>query len=123
MPGLASGAIVSCVTSQAEHLCRNLPEGFKPEKKVPTAAPSSPGSLCHELTYVVMWPLPQQGRGVSVGAAYSIPEREVLSVVVVEEEVMVYVVSGTVDHTYQGAREAVVSIMYGNGPDVDKDKE
>lgn len=123
MPGLASDAIVSCVMSQAEHLCRNVPEGFQPEKRIPTAAPSSLRSLCHELANVVMWPLPQQGRGVSVGAPYSIPEREVLSVVVVEEEVMVYVVSGTIDHTYQGAGEVVVSIVYGNGPDVDKDKE
>ncbi len=46
-----------------------------------------------------------------------------MSVVVVEEEVMVYVVSSTIDDRYQRAREAVFSIVYGNGPDVDKDKE
>lgn len=72
---------------------------------------------------MVVRPLPQQGWRVPVGAPQAIPEREVLPIVVVEEEVMVYVVSGTVDQTYQGAGDAVVSIVYGNGPDVDKDKE
>lgn len=72
---------------------------------------------------MVMWPLAQQGCGVSVGAPQAIPEREVLSVVVVEVEVMVYVVSSTVDQIYQRAWDAVVSIVYGNGPDVNKDKE
>jgi len=70
-----------------------------------------------------MWPLPHQGWGVSVGAPDTIPEREVLSVVVVEEEMMVYVVSSAIDQTYQGAGDAVVSIVYGNGPDVDKDEK
>jgi len=60
---------------------------------------------------------------VPVGAPQAIPECKVLSVVVVEEKMMVYVVHSTVDQTYKGAGDAVVSIVYGNGPDVDKDKE
>lgn len=70
-----------------------------------------------------MWPLSQQGRRVPVGAPQAIPECEVLSIIVVEVEVMISMVSSTVDHIYQRARYAVVSIMYGNGPDVDKDEE
>lgn len=52
-----------------------------------------------------------------------IPEREVLSVVVVKEEVMVYMVSSSIDQIYKRARDEVLSIMYRNGPDVDKDEE
>lgn len=59
----------------------------------------------------------------SVGAPQSIPQGEILTVVVVEEEVMVDVVSSAIDHTYQRARDAVVVIMYGNSPDVDEDEE
>lgn len=70
-----------------------------------------------------MWPLPQQGWGVSVGAPKMIPEREVLSIVVVEGEVMVHMVSSSIDQTYKGARDEVLSIMYRNCPDVDKDEE
>lgn len=52
-----------------------------------------------------------------------IPEREVLSIVVVEGEVMVHMVSSSIDQTYKGARDEVLSIMYRNCPDVDKDEE
>lgn len=52
-----------------------------------------------------------------------IPEREVLSVVVVEGEVMVHMVSSSIDQTYKGAGDEVLSIMYRNSPDVDKDEE
>ena len=68
-------------------------------------------------------PSPQQGRGVSVRAPQAIPEREVLSIVVDEVEVMVHVVGSTVNQTYQRARDAVISVVYGNGPKVDEDKE
>lgn len=36
---------------------------------------------------------------------------------------MVYVLHSPIDQKYQGAGYAVVSIMYRNGPDIDKDKE
>lgn len=52
-----------------------------------------------------------------------IPQCEILSVVVVEEEVVVNMVCSTIDEKYQAVRDTEVSIMYRNGPDVDKDKK
>lgn len=79
--------------------------------------------FCHQLANLVTGPLPQQRRWVSVRASQAIPECEVLSVIVVEVQVMINMVSGTVNQKYQRAWKAVVSIMDGNGPDVDEDKE
>lgn len=59
----------------------------------------------------------------SVGATKTIPECEVLSVVVVEEKMVVYMVNSTVDQEYEGAGDTVVSVMYGDGPDIDKDEQ
>lgn len=52
-----------------------------------------------------------------------IPQCEILSVVVVEEEMVVNMVCSAIDEKYQAVRDSVVSIMYRNGPDVDKDKK
>ena len=70
-----------------------------------------------------MGTLPHQGRRVPVGAAQPVPQREVLAVVVVEEEVVVGVVGGAVDDLRQGAGDAVVAVVDGDGPDVDEDVE
>lgn len=100
-------------------LCGNLAElrGFNQKKAHHHCACAS--SAMSLLT----WPLLQRYWGMSVRAPQTIPEREVLSVVVIEEEVMVDMVSSTIDQTYQGGWDAVFPIMYGNGPDIDKDKE
>lgn len=59
----------------------------------------------------------------SVGAAHAVPQREVLAVVVVEEEVVVGVVGRAVDDAGQRVGHAVVAVVDGDGPDVDKDVE
>lgn len=59
----------------------------------------------------------------SVGAAHAVPQREVLAVVVVEEQVVVGVVGGAVDDAGQGVGHAVVAVVDGDGPDVDEDVE
>lgn len=56
-----------------------------------------------------------------VGAPQAVPQREVLPVVVVEEEVMVGVVGGAVDDAREGVGDAVVAVVDGDGPDVDED--
>lgn len=70
-----------------------------------------------------MGTLSHQGRWVPVGAPQAVPQSEVLSVVVVEEEVMVGVVCGAVNDAGQAAGDAVVSVVDRDGPDVDKDVE
>lgn len=59
----------------------------------------------------------------SVGAPQPVPQREVLAVVVVEEEVVVGVVGRAVDHARQGVGDPVVPVVDGDGPDVDEDVE
>lgn len=64
-----------------------------------------------------------KGRGALVGATDLVPEGEVLPVVVVEVQVVVGVVRRAVDDVPQEARDAVVAIVNGDGPDVDEDVE
>lgn len=56
-----------------------------------------------------------------VGAPETVPQREVLSVVVIEEEVVVSVVGRAIDEVYEVFGDTVVSVVDGDGPDVDKD--
>lgn len=56
----------------------------------------------------------------SVGAPQAVPQSEVLAVVVVEEDVVVGVVGRAVDDAGQAAGDAVVAVVDGDGPDVDK---
>jgi len=58
---------------------------------------------------------------VAVGASQAVPQREVLAVVVVEEQVVVGVVGSAVDHLHQRAGHPVVPVVDGDGPDVDED--
>lgn len=58
-----------------------------------------------------------------VRAPQTVPQCEVLAVVVVKEEVVVGVVGGAVDDTGQSGGHTVVAIVDRNGPDVDKDVE
>lgn len=58
-----------------------------------------------------------------VRAPQTVPQREVLAVVVLKEEVVVGVVGGAVDDAGQSGRHAVVAVVDGNGPDVDKNIE
>lgn len=69
------------------------------------------------------WALAHQGRRVPVRAPQPVPQREVLAVVVLKEQVVVGVVGGAVDDAGQGGGHAVVAVVDGNGPDVDKDVE
>lgn len=70
-----------------------------------------------------MGTLPHQGRRVPVGASHAVPQREVLAVVVVKEEVVVGVVSWAVDNTRQSAGDPVVTVVDRDGPDVDENVE
>lgn len=70
-----------------------------------------------------MGSLPHQSRRVPVGASQAVPQREVLAVIVLEEEVVVRVVSRAVDGTRQSAGDAVVAVVDRDGPDVDENVE
>lgn len=78
-------------------------------------------TLLTELPDLIVRPLAHQRRGVSVGASQAVPQREVLAVVVVEEEVVVGVVGGAVDDAGQNAGDTVVAVVNRDGPDVDQD--
>lgn len=80
-------------------------------------------SLRLKFAHLLQGSLPHQGGRVSVGAAQSVPQREVLAVVVVEEEVVVGVVGRAVDDADQRAGHPVVAVVDGDGPDVDEDVE
>lgn len=58
-----------------------------------------------------------------VRAPQAVPQREVLAVVVVKEEVVVGVVGGAVDDAGQSGGHAVVAVVDRNGPDVDENVE
>lgn len=77
-------------------------------------------SLRLELPDQIMGALPQQSRRVPVGASQAVPQGEVLAVVVVEEQVVVGVVSRAVDGAGQSVGDAVVAVVDGDGPDVDE---
>lgn len=55
-----------------------------------------------------------------VRASQAVPQSEVLAVVVVEEEVVVSVVSWAIDDLCQTTGDTVVAIVDRNGPDVDE---
>lgn len=76
--------------------------------------------FCHQFFNVVVRSLPHQGWRVAVGASDAVPQGEVLPVVVVEEEVVVCVVSWTVDDVFHQVGHAVVSVVDGDGPYVDE---
>lgn len=78
-------------------------------------------ALCKKFPDAVVGPLAFEGWGVPVGAPDSIPQGEVLPIVVVEEEVVVGVVGGTIDDLLQLAGDPVVTIVNGHGPDIDED--
>lgn len=59
----------------------------------------------------------------SVGTSQAVPQSEVLAVIVVEEEVVVGVVSWAIDDTRQAVRDAIVTVVDRDGPDVDEDVE
>lgn len=80
-------------------------------------------SLRLKFAHLLQGSLPHQGGRVSVGAAQSVPQREVLAVVVVEEEVVVGVMGRAVDDADQRAGHPVVAVVDGDGPDVDEDVE
>lgn len=80
-------------------------------------------SLCLEFSHLLKGSLPHQGGRVSVGAAQTVPQCEVLAVVVVEEEVVVGVVGRAVDDAGQRVGHPVVAVVDGDGPDVDEDIE
>ncbi len=67
-----------------------------------------------------MGTLPHQSRRVPVGASQAVPQSEVLAVIVVEEEVVVSVVSWSVDDLRQTAGDTIVTIVDRDGPDVDE---
>lgn len=76
--------------------------------------------FCHQFLDVVVRALPHHGWRIAVGASDAVPQGEVLSVVVVKEEVVVSVVSWTIDDLFQQAGHAVVPVMDGDGPYVDE---
>lgn len=76
--------------------------------------------FCHQFFNVVVWPHPHEGWRVAIGASDAVPQGEVLPIVVVEEEVVVCVVSWTVDDLFHQAGHTVVPIMDGDGPYVDE---
>lgn len=61
-----------------------------------------------------MGPLTFKRRGVFVGAPDSIPEGEVLAVIVIEVQVMVRVMGSSVDDGFQQIGNAVVSVVNGD---------
>eukprot|EP00053_Salpingoeca_punica_P016287 m.153127 g.153127 ORF g.153127 m.153127 type:complete len:383 (-) comp16931_c0_seq2:181-1329(-) len=64
-----------------------------------------------------------ESRRVLEGAKDAIPQREVLAVVVVEEEVVVRVVGRAVDNGLEAVRHAVVAVVDRGAPQVDNHKE
>lgn len=62
-------------------------------------------------TDLVLWTFTHQGRWVPVRASQTVPQCEVLAVVVLKEEVVVGVVGGAVDDTGQSGRHTVVAIV------------
>lgn len=87
----------------------------------PSRAPQL--SLLLKFPDLIVGALAHQRRRVSVGATQAVPQREVLAVVVVEEEVVVGVVGRAVDDARQGVGDPVVPVVDGDGPDVDEDVE
>lgn len=77
-------------------------------------------SLCLKFPDQIKGTIPHQSWGVPVGASQTVPQCEILSVIVVEEQVVVSVVSRAVDDSRQTTGNTVVAIMDRNGPDVDK---
>ncbi|KAF3840633.1 hypothetical protein F7725_006495 [Dissostichus mawsoni] len=71
----------------------------------------------------IVRPLPQQGGRVPVRTPQTVPQREVLPVVIVEEQVVVGVVRRSVDGGGEGEGDPVVPVVDGDGPDVDEDVE
>lgn len=78
-------------------------------------------SLRKKLPDAVVGSLALESRGVPVGAPNSIPQGEVLPIVVLKEEVVVRVVGGAIDDLHQLAGDPVVTVVDGHGPDIDKD--
>lgn len=74
-------------------------------------------------TDLVLWTFTHQGRWVPVRAPQTVPQCEVLAIVVLKEQVVVGVVGGAIDDTGQSGGHAVVAIVDWNGPDVDKNVE
>lgn len=70
-----------------------------------------------------MGTLAHQSRRVSVWASQTVPQCEVLTVVVVEEEVVVGMVGRAVDDACKSGRDTVVAVVDWDGPDVDKNVE
>lgn len=64
-----------------------------------------------------------KGSGALVGSTNLVPEGEVLPVVVVKVEVVVGVVGRAVDDVPQQLGDAIVTVVDGDGPDVDEDVE
>lgn len=77
-------------------------------------------TLCLKFPDLIVGTLAHQSRWVPVGASHAVPQGEVLAVIVVEEEVVVGVVSGAVDETRQSVGDAIVTVVDGDGPNVDK---
>lgn len=67
-----------------------------------------------------MGTLAHQSRWVSVGASHTVPQCKVLAIIVVEEKVVVCVVSWAIDDTCQGTGDTIVTIVDRDGPDVDE---
>ena len=59
----------------------------------------------------------------SVRAPQTVPKSEVLTVVEIEIEVVVHVMGRPVDHLDQRPGDTEVSVVYGDGPDVDEHKQ
>lgn len=55
-----------------------------------------------------------------VGAPQAVPQGEILTVVVVEEEVVVGVVGRAIDDADQSSGDAIVAVVDGDGPDVNE---
>lgn len=67
-----------------------------------------------------MGTFPHQSWRVPVGASQAVPQSEILTVVVVEEEVMVSVVSWAIDDARQSSGDTIVTVVDGDGPDVNE---
>lgn len=63
------------------------------------------------VTDLVLWTFTHQGRWVPVRAPQTVPQCEVLAVVVLKEQVVVGVVGGAIDDTGQSGGHAVVAIV------------
>lgn len=64
-----------------------------------------------------------KGSGALVGSTNLVPQGEVLPVVVVKVEVVVGVVGRAVDDVPKQSGDAIVTVVDGDGPDVDEDVE